>query len=139
MGLGEAVEPPHAGSMLAEAAAWAVVSLHLGYLLYAIFGGFLGLLDVRWLWVHLVSSAWSITVTATTLTCPLTRVEKWLIVESGGTPYNGTFIDRYLEGPVYPEGYDAQVWYVGALVAVGSYFLVLLRRLRAEAPSAADA
>ena len=125
--------------MLAEWAAWAVVTLHLGYLLYAIFGGFLGLLDVRWLWVHLVSSTWSITVTATAVNCPLTKVEKWLIAESGGTVYSGTFIDHYLEGPIYPEGYDAHVWYAGALVAMGSYYLVLMRRLRAKMPSPADA
>jgi hypothetical protein len=118
--------------LMAEAAAWAVVVLHFAYLLYAVFGGLLGLRGVRWLWAHLVSSAWSVTVTATTITCPLTGVEKWLVRESGDVPYDGTFIDHYLEGPVYPVGYDAHVWYSGAVVALASYALVVAHRLRVK-------
>jgi hypothetical protein len=119
---------------LAGTAAWLVAGLHFAYLLYAVFGGFLGLIGNRWLLAHLISSAWSITVTATAITCPMTRVEKWLIGQSGGVPYDGTFIDYYLEGPVYPVGYDAHVWYAGAVVVVSVYALIILRRLRAKPP-----
>jgi hypothetical protein len=117
---------------LAGTAAWLVVVLHVAYLLYAVFGGFLGLLGNRWLLAHLVSSVWCVTVTATASTCPLTWVEKWLIVQSGGVPYDDTFIGHYLEGPVYPVGYDAHVWYTGVLVVLSAYALVFLRRLRAK-------
>ncbi|MFC5730056.1 MULTISPECIES: DUF2784 domain-containing protein [Nocardioides] len=123
---------------LAEAAAWATVVAHFAFLLYVVFGGFLGMLQTRWLWMHLASLAWSITVTATTLTCPLTGVEKWLIRQSGGTPYDGTFIDHYLEGPLYPVGYDAHVWYGGAFVALTSYGVVAVRRHRLKAPVTAS-
>jgi Protein of Unknown function (DUF2784) len=117
---------------LAEPAAWLVAVLHFAYLLYAVFGGFLGLLGNSWLLAHLVSSAWAITVTATTSTCPLTWAEKWLIGQSGGVPYDGSFIGYYLEGAIYPVGYDGHVWYAGAVVVLSAYVLVLLRRLRVE-------
>lgn len=126
-----AVEDPLQG--LAGAGAWAVVLVHFAYLLYAVFGGFLGMLHTRWLWVHAASSAWSIAVTATALTCPLTWIEKWLTRESGDVPYDGSFIDHYLEGPLYPAGYDAHVWYAGAAVALASY-AVVVHRLRLKAP-----
>jgi hypothetical protein len=119
---------------LAETAAWLVAVVHFAYLLYAVFGGFLGLLGNRWLLAHMVSSAWAITITATTSTCPLTWTEKWLIGQSGGVPYVGSFIEYYLEGPIYPVGYDAHVWYAAAVVVLSSYVLVLLRRLRAKPP-----
>jgi hypothetical protein len=116
------------------AAAWLVAALHFAYLLYAVFGGFLGVLGNRWLLAHLVSSAWAITVTATTSTCPLTWAEKWLTGQSGAVPYDGSFIGYYLEGPIYPVGYDGHVWYAGAVVVLSAYVLVFLRRLRAKPP-----
>lgn len=113
---------------LAILAAEVVVVLHFGYLAYAAFGGFLGLLGLRWLWVHLASSVWSVTVTVTAISCPLTALEKGLLGSAGRTPYEGTFIEQYLTGTLYPPQYEAAVWFAGAGIALASYAVVFLHR-----------
>ena len=102
--------------------------LHFGYLLYAMFGGFLGLHGLPWLWAHLASSVWSVTVTVTAISCPLTALEKGLLTSAGRTPYEGTFIEQYLTGRLYPAEYEAAVWFMGAGIALTSYALVSLHR-----------
>jgi Protein of Unknown function (DUF2784) len=122
----------HARYMVMEVAAWAAVVIHMAYLVYAVFGGFLAFLGLPWLGLHLLSSTWSFTVTLTTLNCPLTTLEKWLWVQAGVTPYDGTFIEQYLSGHVYPVGYDVHVWLGGATIAIASYVIVLGRRRAAQ-------
>jgi hypothetical protein len=63
----------------------------------------------------------------------LTWVEKWLIGQSGGVPYEGTFIDHRVEGSVSPVRYDAHVWYAGVVVVLSSYAMVFLRRAPRQA------
>ncbi|MGH8965829.1 MAG: DUF2784 domain-containing protein [Actinomycetes bacterium] len=121
------------GGALAAFSADVVVVLHIGYLLYAAFGGFLALRGMSWLWLHLASSVWSVTVTVTAIRCPLTAIEKWLISASGSTPYGGTFIEEYLTGIVYPVAYEAAVWFGGAAIALTSYAVVFAHRRAARA------
>jgi Protein of Unknown function (DUF2784) len=71
---------------------------------------------------------WSVTVTVTAISCPLTALEKGLLGYAGQTPYEGTFIEQYLTGTLYPPQYEAAVWYAGAAVAITSYAVVFLHR-----------
>ena len=87
---------------VAGIAAQAVVVLHLGYLLFVLLGGFLGLVDVRWLVPHGLSVIWGVLGTVAARACPLTLLEKDLIVLDGGAPYAGTFISHHLAGVYYP-------------------------------------
>jgi hypothetical protein len=111
-------------------AATVVVVLHLAYLVYMVFGGFLALRWFAWIWPHIVSTVYSIYVTTTSFTCPVTTLEKWLLEKGGRTPYEGSFIARYLRGVLYPAQYETALWVSCMALAVVSYVIVLTRRRR---------
>jgi len=94
-------------------AAELVAILHMAYLVYMIFGGFLALHRFAWIWPHIVSTVYSIYVTTTSFTCPVTTLEKWLLVRGGETPYEGSFIAHYLRGVLYPPQYEKALWLTG--------------------------
>ena len=109
---------------MAGLAAQAVVAVHLAYLLYAVVGGLLGLLGVRWLWPHLCTALWGLVGLLTEVTCPLTQLEKHLLAVQGQEPYAGTFIRHYLDGVLYPAAWHDLVWWGTAVFVLGSYALV---------------
>ena len=122
---------------VAGIAAQAVVVLHLGYLLYVLLGGFLGLLDVRWLVPHGLSVIWGVLGTVAARACPLTLLEKDLIVLDGGAPYVGTFISYHVAGVYYPAEWQEAVWHLSAVVVLTSYVVVAVHHLgrRADRPA----
>ncbi len=109
-------------------AAAIVAIAHMGYLVYATLGGFLALRNRAWLWPHIASTAWCITVTITGVRCPLTALEKWLLEQAGRTPYDGSYTAHYLRGVLYPSQYETAVWLAAIGVALLSYVVVLRRR-----------
>jgi hypothetical protein len=117
---------------MAGVAAEAVVTVHLAYLLYVALGALLALRNIHWLWPHLVTAVWGVTVLLTQVQCPLTVLEKHLRTLDGAEPYNGTFIGYYLDGVVYPEGWRDGVWYATALFVLGVYVLALVRHSAAK-------
>lgn len=105
-------------------------------LVYAVFGGFLALRRLAWLWPHLASTTWCVTVTLTGVRCPLTALERWLLELGGRAAYADSFTAHYLRGVLYPAQYEMAVWVSGIAVAVLSYVLVLVARLnRAQGPA----
>lgn len=119
--------------MAALVAVGLVIVLHMAYLIYAAVGGFLALRGLVWLWPHILSTIWSVAVTLTPLNCPLTALEKWLLVQSGRTPYEGSFTEYYLRDSLYPAQYEVAIWLSMIGLALVSYVVVLggLRRRRA--------
>ena len=113
---------------LALVAAWFVAIVHLGYLAYMVFGGFLALRRLAWLWPSIVSTLYSIYVTVTDFRCPLTALEKWLLQAGGRTPYEDSFTAHYLRDFLYPAQYETAVWLSSMGVALLSYAVVLTRR-----------
>jgi hypothetical protein len=111
-------------------AAALVVAVHMGYLAYMVFGGFLALRRFAWLWPHIVSTVYSIYVTVTDFRCPLTALEKWLLARGGRMPYEGSFTAYYLRDNLYPAQYETAVWLSGMGLALVSYAIVLTRRRR---------
>ena len=111
-------------------AAELVVAVHMAYLGYMVFGGFLALRWFGWIWPHMVSTVYSVYVTTTSFTCPVTRLEKWLLEAGGKTPYEGSFIAQYLRGVLYPAQYETALWVSCMALAVVSYVVVLMRRRR---------
>ena len=109
-----------------------LVAVHLGFILFALFGGLLALRWLRLAWVHAAALAWAVAVEALGLTCPLTPLEVGLRLEAGLEGYSGGFIERYLVPVVYPPGLSRPLQ--GALAAglilfnVGVYGWVWRRR-----------
>jgi hypothetical protein len=108
-----------------------VLVAHLGFIVFAVFGGLLAL-RVRWLpLVHLPSVAWGAFVELTGRVCPLTPLENALRSGSGDAGYSGSFVEHYLLPIVYPDALSPRVQLFLAaglvLVNVAVYALVLHR------------
>lgn len=120
--------------MVARLAADAVVLLHLGFIVFALLGGLLGLRDRRWLALHLPALAWATWIEAARRACPLTALENRLRAAAGDAGYAGGFIEHHLVPLVYPPGLDAAQQRLLALLLVawslGVYGLVWRRGRR---------
>ena len=80
-----------------------ILCLHVGFVLFVIFGG---LLVLRWQWIawlHLPAAVWGAVVEFTGWICPLTPLENWLRVEGGEVSDEQDFTVRYLLPILYPE------------------------------------
>jgi hypothetical protein len=117
-------------SGLALVASVVVVIVHMAFLAYIVFGGFLGLRKLAWLWPSIATTLYSAYVTLASYTCPLTTLEKWLLEVAGRKPYEGSFISQYLHDILYPAQYATAAWLTAMGIALVSYAVVLRRRLR---------
>jgi hypothetical protein len=97
-----------------------VVLAHLGFILFVAAGG---LLAWRWAWVlwpHLAAVAWGAGIVTIGWDCPLTPIEKHFRELGGEQGYRGGFVDRYVEGVIYPERFTSLLRVlVAALIVVG--------------------
>ncbi len=83
----------------------ASVGAHFAYLIYLPSGGFLALRWPRTIWLHLASVCWGVVVVTLPVPCPLTSLEEWARARAGMRPLPSTgFVDRYVEGVLYPPG-----------------------------------
>jgi hypothetical protein len=90
--------------MIKRLAPEAVLASHFGFVLFAVFGGFLGLLDLRWWWIHAPAVLWSAVVNLAGWTCPLTPLEQSLRRRAALVGYDGGFVAHYIGPLVYPRG-----------------------------------
>lgn len=122
-------------SMIERILADGVVMLHLGFILFACFGGFLSLRRNWVAWLHLPAVLWAATIEFRHGICPLTPLEQGLRRAAGEAGYRGSFIEHYLVPIIYPAGLDERLQYIlGALVIVinlAVYGWVLFRRRQA--------
>jgi hypothetical protein len=108
-----------------------ILVVHFGYLLYVILGGFLAWRWPRLFWPHLVAGAWGLAVVGIPLECPLTTAENWAREQAGLARQSQGFIDRYIEGVLYPSRYTVLLQLLVAVVVVGSWVgAYLFRRTR---------
>jgi uncharacterized membrane protein len=123
--------------MLYRAAADAVLVLHLGFVLFALFGGLLVLRAPGFAWLHLPVLAWAALVEFTGRVCPLTPLEVALRRAAGETGYAGGFVEHYIVALLYPEALtrDVQMALGAALVVlnVAIYCAVIFYARRARA------
>jgi hypothetical protein len=111
-----------------RALAAGVAALHFTWLAFIPAGGFLAW---RWpgvLWAHLPSLALSLATVTVGFACPLTNWEKGLRRRGGQDPYAGGFIDHYLEGRLFPHGWDRPVQILLAVVVAAAYSGLIARR-----------
>jgi len=111
-----------------------VVLLHLGFVLFAVFGGLFVMWRRRAALVHLPALAWAALIEFRGWVCPLTHLENRLRTVAGVEGYRSGFIEHYLVPVLYPPGLapGVQVLLGGALLAfnVVVYFAVLSARSR---------
>ena len=100
-----------------QLAADIVLTLHFAIVAFVICG--LALIIVgnicKWQWVnhlwfrlaHLASIAFVVAESWFDITCPLTTLEMWLRDKAGGSIYQGSFIEYWLQRLLY---YDAPPW-----------------------------
>ncbi|MCL2532842.1 MAG: DUF2784 domain-containing protein [Nocardiaceae bacterium] len=122
--------------MLYRTLADATMVVHLVFIGYVVFGGFLAWRWRRTIWLHLVAAGWGLGSVLIGFDCPLTYVENWARERGGEAelPSSG-FIAHYLTGVVYPEHALNLVRALAAICVVVSWvgYALLRRRDRQHA------
>lgn len=80
----------------------AVVLVHVAFVLFVVFGGFLVLRFKRLAWLHIPAVAWAVIVETAGWICPLTPLENLLRLRAGRESYPSDFIDHYIMPVLYP-------------------------------------
>jgi hypothetical protein len=92
-----------ANSWLSRLAADAILVFHFGFVLFAVLGALLVLVNGAWAWLHIPAVVWSSAVNLASWTCPLTPLEN-ACRERVGDSYEGGFVQHYIGSAVYPQG-----------------------------------
>ena len=110
--------------------------VHFTFLAFVVFGGFLAWNWPRVIWSHLLTAAWGFATIAFSIRCPLTDVEDWARARAGEAKLTGTgFIDHYIEGVLYPPEYTRLIQAAAAVVVLGSWLGVVMRRRSQHLPA----
>jgi hypothetical protein len=80
-----------------------VLTLHLLFILWVVFGATVTRRRAVLRWLHLGSLVWGILIEILPWACPLTWAENWLETQAGIAPYQGGFLLHYLDALVYPD------------------------------------
>jgi hypothetical protein len=113
-------------------AADTVVVIHFAFVVFVVIGGLLALRWPKLLWFHVPAVLYSLWIIAFSITCPLTPLERSLRERGGRDRYTESFIERYVEGVLYPGDMLRQAQFLAALVVVGSWIAVGLTRRSAR-------
>jgi Protein of Unknown function (DUF2784) len=115
-----------------------LVTVHLAFSAFVVFGGFLA-----WKWrgaifLHLPALAWGFWVETSGQICPLTPLENHLRHLAGEAGYQGGFLDHYLVSVLYPPWLTRpDQWVLAALllaINVAAYGRLLRPHLRRRVP-----
>lgn len=101
--------------MIRRIAPEVVLALHFVFVLFAVFGALLVLLDPRWFWVHVPAVLWSAVVNLAGWTCPLTPLEQELRRRASLAGYEGGFVEYYIAPLVYPAGMPRRLEVIAAV------------------------
>jgi hypothetical protein len=101
----------------------AILVVHFAFLAYVVLGGLLAIRWPRAFWPHLAAVGWGVVTVAFSIVCPLTSAEDWARQRAGEAALTKGFIDRYIEGVLYPERYTGVLWALAAVVIAGSWLL----------------
>ena len=113
-----------------------VVVAHLLFIIYALFGGLLGLWRKWSLGIHFPAAVWIAVIEFRGWICPLTPLENKLRSAGGAYPYEGGFVEHYLIPVIYPPGLTRTTQFMLGGVAIGvnvAVYLFVLHRWRRRA------
>jgi Protein of Unknown function (DUF2784) len=105
-----------------------VLVAHLVFIAFVAAGGLLPWEWPRLLWLHVPAAVWAAAIVTVAFTCPLTPLEKHLRERAGQSSYDGGFVDRYIDGVVYPGRFTALARLLIGLMIVVGYARLLVRR-----------
>jgi hypothetical protein len=88
--------------MLTRIAADLVVLVHLGFIIFVVFGGLLVLRWPKLAWIHVPAALWGAAIEFAGWICPLTPLENRLREAGGSAGYTGGFIEHHIVPLVYP-------------------------------------
>jgi hypothetical protein len=108
----------------------AVVVVHFAFVVFLVVGGLLAFRWPRILRVHVPSVMWGALIVTFSITCPLTPLERNLRVRAGRDRYDESFIERYVEGILYPGDMLRHAQAVAAAVVIGAWVALAVRRRR---------
>ena len=95
----------------------ATVVIHLGFVLFVVFGGLLVARRPVLAWVHLPAAAWGVWIEFAGSVCPLTPLENWLRQQGGRPAYASGFVEHYLLPVLYPPLLSRELqWVLGGVV-----------------------
>lgn len=78
-----------------------IAAVHLTFVAYVTFGGFLALRWPATIWLHVAVLLYGVAIEVLDFTCPLTTWEIWARQRAGMQPLApGGFIDTYVSGPL---------------------------------------
>lgn len=106
----------------------ALVLLHLGFIVFVLFGALL-VLRHRWVaWLHVPAFAWGAAIEFLGAVCPLTPLEQHLRTLAGEQGYTGGFIEHYVMPVIYPAGLtlETQFWLGIAVVMINATIYALV-------------
>lgn len=116
-----------------------VLSIHLAWILFVIFGAFWTRGRPALTAFHLASLVWGILVEVGPWPCPLTLTEQWLETHAGMHSFSGSFLVHYLDAIVYPNLSVALIVGCGVAVCCINLLIYAVRLVRALRRSAARA
>jgi len=95
-----------------------VLALHALFILWVVFGAWLGRSRPLLRWLHIVSLVWGVVIELLPWPCPLTLLENWLEAKAGVEPYQGGFLLHYLDKLVYPDISSTVLAITGVIICV---------------------
>jgi hypothetical protein len=117
-----------------RALADAVLTLHLGFVLFVVLGGLLVLRWTRLAWLHIPAAIWGVLIEYAGWICPLTPLENSFRARGGEAGYSGGFIEHYIQPVLYPAGLTRGTQMVlgslALLVNLAAYGLVIAQKNR---------
>lgn len=124
-----------------------VVVVHFAFVVFVVVGGLIALRWPKVWWAHAPAVAWSALIVTFSITCPLTPLERELRARAGEGRYEESFIERYVEGVLYPGDMLREAQALGALLVIASWVALAIRfhrrrhhrRVADDAPDAPDA
>ena len=115
-----------------------VVVFHFAFVVFVVVGGLLALRWPKVLYAHVPSVIYSVWIVTFSITCPLTPLERDLRARGGEVAYSESFIERYVEGVLYPGDMLRQAQAIAALIVIGSWIALAAQRRRRRASAAED-
>jgi hypothetical protein len=84
-------------------AAILILSVHMAWILFVIFGALFTRGRPFWTTLHILGLLWGIVVELGPWPCPLTLAETYFELRAGAAAYQGSFLLHYLDALVYPN------------------------------------